>query len=1148
MENLKEDTNKDKVVREFGPTSWALRNANTIFLLIVILAGFGFYSYRSLPKELFPDIVIPTVMVQTLYPGNPPLDIENLITRELEKEIESVSGIKKMTSLSSQDASNIFVEFNTDVDIKVALQDVKDAVDKAKKNLPDNLLDDPMVTDIDFSEFPIININLSGDYSINELKGFAEYLEEEIETFTEISKVEITGITEREVKIMVDQHKLDANKLSFGDIDGAIRNENVSMSGGELLAGGNRRAVRIAGEFTTTREIEDIIVKHEDQHIVYLRDVAEVVYGFEEPNSFARLDHQPVVSLQVVKKGGENLLDATDKIFKLLDQARNERNLPDDLRITLTNDQSEQIKLQLSNLENSMIMGIIFVVFVLYFFLGTRNALFVGISIPLSMFISFMVMGLMDYQVNMIVLFSLILALGMLVDNAIVVVENIYRFIDQGYDITKASRLAVGEIAMPIISSTATTLAAFFPLLFWDSIMGEFMKFLPLTLIIVLTSSLFTALVLVPVIMRQFFKRDDINEKPNVKRTLIIAGIMIAVAALFFATGNNTPGSLLVVFALIGLSNILFLNRLARWFQNTLLVWIEKVYHFSLDIALKGRNAFFVVAGTVLLLIVSIGFYFGSGPTVEFFPSGDPKYVNIMVEVPLGTDIYKTDSIVRIVEDKVFELVESEQQVVKSVLTNIGKGAVGENDGFSGRGGTPNRGLITVTFIDFKDRDGVNTATIQKKLSDNLIGVYPGVVITVEKQNEGPPVGKPVNIEISGRDFDKLLALTDTLITVMNSVHVPGIEGLQIDLDVGKPELNVTIDRDRARRFGLSTNQIASTIRTALFGSEISNFKIGEDEYPIQLRMKDEYRYNLASLMNQTITFRDQASGKLVQVPISAVADVSLSSTYGAVSRIDRNRVITIWSNVIEGSNATEINEKLKPILAAYDFPDGYRYKFTGEQEEQQASMAFLISALLIAVAIILLILVAQFNSVVKPVIILTTVLFSTIGVFGGLATFNMDFVVIMTGIGIVSLAGVVVNNGIVLIDYISLLKLNKKVELGLEPTDDLPKAESLACIVEAGKTRLRPVLLTAITTILGLLPLAIGLNIDFIGLFDHFDPDIYFGGDNAMFWAPMSWTVIFGLSFATFLTLIVVPAMYHVLYLVRYKLRSKWNKKAVAA
>ncbi len=1143
METLKENQ-PELEIREFAPTTWTLKNTNTVFLSILILALFGFYAYRSMPKELFPDIVIPTIMIQTIYPGNPPLDIENLITRELEKEVESVTGVKKMTSLSSQDVSNIFVEFNTNVDIKVALQDVKDAVDKAKKNLPDNLMEDPMVTDIDFSEFPILNINLSGDYSVNELKTFAEFLEDEIETFTEVSKVEITGITEKEVKVSVDQHKLDAYRLSFNDIDGAIRNENISISGGELKSGKTRRTVRVAGEFSSVKEIEDIIVKHEDQRIVYLRDVADVSFGFEEPTTFARLDDQPVVSLQIIKKGGENLLDATDKVFKLLDQSRKENLLPSDLRITLTNDQSEQIKLQLTNLENSMIMGVIFVVFILYFFLGTRNALFVGISIPLSMFISFMVMGLMGYQMNMIVLFSLILALGMLVDNAIVVVENVYRFVDKGHPIGEAAKLAVGEIAVPIISSTATTLAAFFPLLFWDSIMGEFMQYLPMTLIITLTASLVTALMLVPVIMKTFFKKEDPDARPDVKKNLIVAGVMLGFAALMYFVKQNTLGSLLVLFALIGLANIAFLNRLARWFQNSFLVWLENAYLVTLKYALKGKNAIWVVAGTFILMVLSIGFYFSTKPTVEFFPSGDPKYVNISVELPIGTDITATDSLTKIIEAQVNNVLKPYKPLVKSVLANVGKGAVGENEGFSGRGGTPNRGLITVTFVDFQDRGNVSTVDIMKELADVLVGKYPGTIVTVEKQNEGPPVGKPINIEISGRDFNKLIALTDTVINEINKAYIPGIEGLQIDLDLGKPEINVTIDREAARRFGLSTGQIGSTIRTALFGSEITNYKVGEDDYPIQLRMKDEYRYNIASLMNQIITFRDQASGKIVSIPISAVADVSLSSTYGAVSRIDRNRVITIYSNVLEGYNATEINNKLKPILASMDLPEGYRYAFTGEQEEQDASMGFLMNAMLIALALIVLILVAQFNSIIKPLIIMTTVMFSTIGVFGGLATFSMDFVVIMTGIGIVSLAGVVVNNGIVLIDYISLLKRNRKIELGIDPDKgDLPEDESLLAVVTAGKTRLRPVLLTAITTVLGLVPLAVGLNIDFIGLFENFDPDIYFGGDNALFWGPMSWTVIFGLTFATFLTLVVVPAMYHALYLARYRFRKRFMK-----
>ncbi|MDY0084333.1 MAG: efflux RND transporter permease subunit [Bacteroidales bacterium] len=1133
MKELQED---HSTIREFKLTSWALKNRNTIFLLTLILIGFGFYSYRSLPKELFPDIVIPTIMVQTLYPGNPPLDIENLITRELEKEIESVDGIKKMTSLSSQDVSNIFVEFNTDVNIKDALQEVKDAVDKAKKELPDNLLEDPMVMDIDFSEFPILNINLSGDYSVNELKNYAEYLEEEIEAFTEISKIVITGITEREIKIHVDQHKLDAFELSFGDIESAVKNENVSMSGGELKTGKTTRSVRIEGEFTNTDQIKNIIVKHEDNNIVYLRDVADVNYSFEDPTSFARLNHQPVVSIQVIKKGGENLLDATDKIFKLIDDSRANKSLPEDLKITLTNDQSEQIKLQLNNLENSMIMGVILVVLVLYFFLGTRNALFVGTSIPLSMFVSFMIMGLMGYKINMIVLFALILALGMLVDNAIVVVENIYRFIDKGYSVKKAAKEAVGEIAMPIISSTATTLAAFFPLLFWDSIMGEFMKYLPMTLIIVLTSSLFSALVIIPVIAAHFFKKEDPNERPSFRKRLITVGIMTGLAIVFYLTGVIALANMLVVFALIGLAHVAIFDRFARWFQTVLLVWIENIYLKTLTFVMKGKIALWFVVGTFLLMFITMGFYFGSNPKVEFFPSGDPKYINISAEMPLGTEINATDSIVSIVEADVYQILEPNKHIVKSVLTNIGDGAVGENDGFSGRGGGPNKGLITVTFLDFQDREGINTEKILKQLSDELLGRYPGVLVSVEKQNEGPPVGKPVNLEISGKEFETLLSLSDSIINTINKQQIAGIEGLQIDLDVGKPELKVTIDRDKARRFGLSTAQIANTIRTALFGAEISNYKLGEDEYPIQLRMKDHYRYDLSALLNQRITFRDQASGKIQQVPISAVAEITLSSTYGAVTRKDRNRMITIWSNVISGYNANEINEQLKLIMANYDLPEGYRYEFTGEQEEQAESMAFLMRAMLIAVSIILLILVGQFNSVVKPVIILASVLFSTIGVFGGLGTFSMDFVVIMTGVGIVSLAGVVVNNAIVLIDYITILKRNRKLEMGLTPEDDLPGKESIECLIEAGKTRLRPVLLTAITTILGLIPLAVGLNIDFIGLFQRFDPDIYFGGDNAMFWGPLSWTIIFGLTFATFLTLVIVPAMYHVLYTAKLK------------
>ena len=1099
--------------------------------MTVITIVFGLYSYVNMPKELFPDINIPTIMVQTLYPGNPPVDIENLITRQLEKEIESVKGIKKMTTVSSQDASNVFVEFQTDVDIKSALQDVKDAVDKARSELPDDLLTDPMVTDIDFSEFPVINVNLSGDYSVSELKDFAEDLKDEMETISEVSKVVITGITEREVKINLDPFKMASREVSYGDVETAIASENVSMSGGDVRLGNIQRSVRILGEFTNPTQILNVIVKSENGNIVYLRDIANVSYGFKDRDSYAYLGGHPVVSLQVVKKGGQNLLSTVDQVMEVLHTGEQNGMIPENLSVTITSDQSEMVKMQLSNLENSIILGVIFVVFVLFLFLGTRNSLFVGFAIPMSMFLSFMIMGGIDYRINMIVLFSLILALGMLVDNAIVVTENIYRYVHLGYPVKEAAKQATGEVAMPIISSTATTLAAFFPLLFWKSIMGEFMSYMPLTLIFVLVSSLLVALVIIPVLFTDFYRKGANISLPKVKRSLILIGVLIGLALIMYALHINWIGTLFMIFAFIGVLNLLFLSRLAIWFQNVFLVWLENFYLKFISFAISKWHPLALFLGTFLLMIVTMMFYFGSKPKVEFFPSTDPNLLNIVAELPISTDVEVTDSTLRVLEQKVNSILEPNKEIVESVLTLAGKGAVSEDDGFSGRGGMPNRGLITINFIDFNLREGKNTSDIQRELTDQLVGKYPGVTISVEKQRNGPPTGKPINLEISGRDFNHLLSLTDTIRSVFNQANIPGIEALKIDLDVGKPEVLVNIDREKARRYGLSTGQIADALRTSLFGKEISDYKDGEDEFKIVMRLDEKYRYNLADLINQRITFRNQSSGKIVQIPISAVAEFDYSSTYGAITRKDRNRMITIYSNVVEGYNSNEINVELKKIMADFEMPAGYKYEFTGEQEEQDESMAFLSTAMLIALALITIILVSQFNSLIKPAIIMFSVLLSTIGVFGGLATFDMDFVVIMTGIGIVSLAGVVVNNAIVLIDYIGLVKLRRKEELGLDPEDDLPMDIAKECIVEAGKTRLRPVLLTAITTVLGLMPLAVGLNIDFISFFNNFNPDIYFGGDNAAMWAPMSWTVIFGLTFATFLTLVIVPAMYQLLY-----------------
>jgi len=1133
---------KDSIIREFKLTTLALKNRNTIFLLAFVILLFGGISYRTLPKELFPDIVIPTIMVQTTYPGNSPLDIENLITRPLEKEIETISSIKELKSTSAQDASMIFVEFNTDVIIEDALSEVKDAVDKAKSELPGDLMFDPLVMDIDLSEFPIININMSGDYSLEELRGYAEYLEDEIEAIKEVSKVELQGLNEKEVIIDVDLHKLEAFELTFEDIEFAVIAENISMSGGEIKLGDARRSIRTIGEFKEVKELENIIVKRENDKPVYLGDIANIIDGYAEPTSFARLNRDPVVSVQVIKKSGENLLEATNKIFEVVEQARKSKNLPADLNMTLTNDQSEYVRTQLTNLENSMIMGVIFVVLVLFYFLGTRNALFVGLAIPMSMMLSMVILNMLGFKINMIVLFSLILALGMLVDNAIVVVENIYRFVDRGYSPFQAARQAVGEIAGPIIASTATTLAAFVPLAFWGGMTGEFMKHLPITLIIVLSSSLFVALIIIPVFSATFIKvgGSAYDSKPNKKKGLRFALGMIILSVPFYFAGKMILANILVLFSILGVLNLLFFHRAELWFQNVFLVWLERVYLKTLKFALRRWNPVFFFAGTIFLLFFTLVLFGIRRPDVTFFPKNDPNYINILVELPVGTDITATDKFMKNqLEKDVFEILAPNDQIVESVLTTVGQG--GEQDLSSiSVGGTPHKAYSTISFVDYEKRKEINTSEIMREISDELIGKYPGVELSIEKDDMGPPAGKPINIEISGPDFTDLIQLTDSVMNFIDQAKIDGIEGLKMNMSVGKPELIVNIDREKVRRYGLSTMMVASTLRTALFGKEISDFKVGEEEYPIQLRLKEEYRYNVSSLMNQKITFNEQ--GKNIQIPISSVADYTYSTTYSSVRRKDMDRVITVSSNVIEGFNPTALNDQIRSRLATLEIPEGYKYSFTGEQQEQQESMDFLSRAMLIALALILIILVTQFNSIIRPAIIIASIVFSTIGVFGGLSTFKMDFVVVMTGIGIISLAGIVVNNAIVLIDYIELLKARTRKELGLEKDAFLPVDIATVCIVNGGKTRLRPVLLTAITTILGLLPLAIGLNIDFQGLFAEFKPNLYFGGPQVAFWGPMSWTVIFGLSFSTFLTLIIVPVMYRLTTLIQKRTRSLFN------
>lgn len=1135
---------KDKDYRSFGLTELAVDNATSIFILAFMILLFGLRSYSAVPKEQFPEVQFPQVYVNTPYFGNSAKDIESLVTRELEKELQSVDGVKTIRSTSIQDFSVITVEFNSGEDIDEAVRKVKDAVDVAKQELPSDLDQDPTVLDINLAEIPIVTVNISGEYSLDELINYAEYLQDEIETLDEVARAEIKGDRDREMKIDVDLRRMESMEVSFTDIENAISSENLTLSSGEIVRNDFRRAVRVVGEFKSVEEIENMIVKSENLRPIYLKDIATVAFGYKERTSIARADGDPVVSLNVIKKQGKNLLSAADNLKAIIAKAQTDV-LPKDLNISLFNDQSDNTREQVANLENSIISGVILVTLILLFFLGLRNALFVGIAIPLSMLMGILFIYMSGVTLNIVVLFALILALGLLVDNGIVVIENIYRYVQEGHSLVDASKKGAGEVALPIIASTATTLAAFVPIAFWPGLVGSFMKYLPITLIIVLTSSLFVALVINPVLSATFMKMEEIASTRTERRrkrrnVLIFAGGMMLLGIIGLIAGAGWLFNLMLIATLVSLLHFFVFRPSALRFQNNFLPRLESAYDHFVSWALQ--HSALVFGGTFVLLIFSLVLLAIRQPKVDLFPSSDPLYVNAFVELPLGTDIEKTNRVVEDLEEKITRVVEPYGDVVQSILTQIGEDTADPN-GPPEPGSSPNRARLTVSFVPARERGDVSTFKIMEEIRE-VTGGTAGVAVSVDKNADGPPTGKPINLELQGEDIDQLAILTEEVITYINAQEIPGIEKLQADVKIGKPELIITVDREAARRFGISTYSVASTIRTALFGKEVSKYKLGEDDYPIFVRLNEESRSSIDDLMNQKITFRNPGNGQIVQVPISAVAEMEYSSTYSSIKRKDLDRVVTIFSNVRDGYNANEIVGQIDEALQQFNMPTGFTYEFTGEQQQQAEDTEFLSGAFLAALFFIFIILVAQFNSITAPFIIILSVLFSTIGVFLGYAIFLQDISIVFTGVGIISLAGVVVNNAIVLIDYINLLVEQKVASRGVSSIYELDKEDVRNSIIKAGATRLRPVLLTAITTVLGLVPLAIGFNFDFFSLITDWDPQIFIGGDNQAFWGPMAWTVIYGLSFATFLTLVVIPVMFWMIYRFQLWIKGAFGEK----
>ena len=1146
--------------KEFSISSWAVDNRVTVYIVTFLIVVTGLIAYVTMPREDFPEIIENKVYISSVFPGNSAEDVEKLITKPLEKEIKNISGVDKVTSSSFQDYGMIVVEFSDKVTIEEAKQKIKDKVDNVKAdtdwpNLDNGSKVEPNVFELNISEeVPILNINLQGNYTTQQLKAYGEKLQDDIEEIAEVKKVDILGVDDKEVEIAVDIFKMTGAQVSFDDIQNAVKYENMTLSGGNLISQGSRNNIRIVGEIKDPKELENVIVKSYGG-TVYLKDIAKVSFKEKEKTTYAREKGTEVVMLNVKKRSGQNMISAIEQVKEKIKLAQ-ENYLPKNLSLKLTNDQSSRVEHQVDELSNHIIFGIILVMIVLMFTMGLRNSLFVGAAIPLSMLMAFTILSAFGLTLNTMVLFGLVMGLGMLVDDGIVVVDNVFANMKKGLPRIQASKIGIGEIAWPVISSTATTLMAFLPFALWPGTMGKFMIYFPMTLSVTLGASLFVAMVVNAAMTGGSM---DIEDRNISKKSLKFYTILLAAIALLFAVpGHLTDSTFLKAvghMAIISLGMLwLYHYKLYQWtqdFQHSFFPRMEDKYKTFLAKILTGRNAWLALAGIIGMLVLSFVLLGIFPRKVLFFPDNIPNQTIAYIEYPQGTSIEKTNKATLYVEKQIIDIMKKyidpttkENYLAESIVSQVGIGAGNPNVDAGSSSETPFKGKVTVNFSEFKFRKGVNTSDILEEIRKRVKGI-PGATVTVEKDSNGPPAGYPISIQLTGSDYDEMLAQADKMIAFIDSKNIPGIEKLSVDINKESPELEVKVDRVNAGSVGISTGQLGFNLRRSVYGQEISTYKEGDDDYNIVMRMQEDQRKNEDILFNQSLTFRNQNNGQMMQVPISAVSQTEKSNTYNMIKRKNHKRIMTIYSNVLTGYNGDEITKQIAADLKGYELPKTITYSFSGVQEEQGKNQSFLMYALFLAMAGITLIIVLQFNSISKTIVILFTVILSFSGVFYGYVIANMDFVILMTMMGIISLAGIVVKNGIVLMDFFVLLLDHKVAVKQLESHDDLTLEEIKEVIIESGKSRLRPVLLTALTAVLGLIPLAIGLNFDFFSLVTDLNPHIFMGGDNVIFWGPLAWTIIFGLTYATVLTLVMVPVMFYLVKRTKYALRDRRMRRA---
>ena len=1142
--------------KEFGISSWAIDNRVTVYIFTLLIVVTGLIAYVTMPREDFPEIIENKIYVSSVFPGNSAEDVEKLIVKPLEKEFKNISGIEKITASSFQDYGMIIVEFGDKVGIEEAKTKIKDKVDIVKAdtdwpNLDNGSKVEPNVFELNISEeVPILNINLKGNYTTQQLKKYGELLQDDIEEIAEVKKVDILGVDDKEVEIAVDIFKMTAAQVSFDDIQNAVKYENMTLSGGNLISQGSRNNIRIVGEIKDPKELENVIVKSYGGS-VYLKDIAKVSFKEKEKTTYAREKGKEVVMLNVKKRSGQNMISAIEQVKERIKLAQ-ENYLPKDLKIDLTNDQSSRVEHQVDELSNHIIFGIVLVMIVLMFTMGLRNSLFVGAAIPLSMLMAFTILSAFGMTLNTMVLFGLVMGLGMLVDDGIVVVDNVFANMKKGMPRVQASKIGIGEIAWPVISSTATTLMAFLPFALWPGTMGKFMIYFPLTLSVTLGASLFVAMIVNAAMTGGSMDIEDRNVTNRSAKTYsIIFGIIGVIFVIIGNVYDSKLGRGIGHLAIIALGLMwLYKWKLYQWtqdFQHDFFPRMEEKYKNFLAKILTGRNAWYALGGIIAMLFLSF-ILLGIFPRkVLFFPDNIPNQAIVYIEYPQGTDIEKTNKATLFVEKQVINILSkyideknpNENYLAESIVSQVGVGAGNPNVDAGSASETPFKGKVTVNFSEFKFRRGVNTSDVLEEIRSKVKGIA-GAIVTVEKDSNGPPAGYPISIQLTGSNYDQMLVEADKMMAFINSKNIPGIEKLSVDVNKQSPELEVIVDRVNAGSTGVSTGQLGFNLRRSVYGQEISTYKEGDDDYNIVVRMQEDQRKNENILFNQSLTFRNQNNGQMMQVPISAVSKTEKTYTYNQIKRKGYKRIMTVYSNVLTGYNGDEITKQIATELKGYNLPKGITYSFSGVQEEQGKNQSFLMYALFLAMAGITIIIVLQFNSVSKTIVILFTVLLSFSGVFYGYVIANMDFVILMTMMGIISLAGIVVKNGIVLMDFFVLLLDQKVREKEVESHDDLNLDEIKEVIIESGKSRLRPVLLTALTAVLGLIPLAIGLNFDFFGLVTDLNPHLYMGGDNVIFWGPLAWTIIFGLTYATILTLVMVPVMFFLVKRTKYWLRDR--------